>query len=176
MATGEDVEDLLGRTKKISRQELRSKTSGGGRSTKFAKYKKLALSLEPGGAGAEVDKLTESQVSSIRTQINHLNPDDADDEEKEFVATRRKMTNDADEDIKDDEGNQLYYLFISREEVNEQQQKEKKEEERQETTNKQQSTTEQTNAAPLNDSKNGESKQEEVKTEAEEDWERVFGE
>jgi hypothetical protein len=119
MAAGEDVDDLIKRTKKISRQELRSKTSGGGRSTEFAKYRKLALSLEPGGAGAEVDRLTESQVSSIRTQINHLNPDDADDDEKEFVATRRKKTTDAGEDITDDEGNQLYDLFISREKVDE---------------------------------------------------------
>lgn len=119
MAAGEDVNDLIKRTNRISRQELRSKTSGGGRSTEFAKYKKIALSLDPGGKGAEVTKLTESQVSSIRTQINHLNPDDAEDDEKEFVATRRKMVSNAGEDKKDDEGNQLYDLFIFREKVDE---------------------------------------------------------
>ena len=48
----------------------------------------------------------------------HLPPEI--DDEKEFVATRRKMTTDGGEDITDDEGNQLYDLFISREEVGEQ--------------------------------------------------------
>jgi hypothetical protein len=119
MSAGESVEDLMRRTKKISRTELRSKTSGGGRSTKYAKFKKMARALEPGGDGAELNRLTESQVSSIRTQINHLNPDDADDDEKEFVATRRKMTDDGGDDVTDDEGNQLYDLFIYREQVDE---------------------------------------------------------
>ncbi len=121
MDDDESVEDILKRTKKISRQELRSKTSGGGRSSQFAKFKKIALSLEPGGEAAEVNKLTESQVSSIRTQINHLNPDDAEDDEKEFVATRRKKVNDAGEDVTDNKGNQLYDLFISHEEVEKEQ-------------------------------------------------------
>jgi hypothetical protein len=160
MSAGESVEDLIKRTKKISRTELRAKTSGGGRSTKYAKFKKMARSLEPGGDGAELNRLTESQVSSIRTQINHLNPDDADDDEKQFVATRRKMTTDGGEDITDDEGNQLYDLFISREEVDEESEAGKQISEK---------------PTETKSSQNGQNAEEEEESSpVEEDWEEMF--
>jgi len=113
-----DVDDILDRGEDISRQEMRSETAGGGRSTEYAKFRKVALDLEPGGEGKKYPKLTESQVSSIRTQVNHLNPEDAeDDEEKEFIATRRKMKTEGGEDITNDEGEQLYTLYLRRDEV-----------------------------------------------------------
>jgi hypothetical protein len=73
--------------------------------------------FENGGEPKKVPEITESQVSSIRTQIDKLNPDDATKkEEKEFIATRRKITEDDDEDTFDEDGNQLYNLYIARRE------------------------------------------------------------
>ncbi|MCS3658583.1 hypothetical protein GGQ11_003389 [Salinibacter ruber] len=112
-----EIDEIKARTEKISRQQLRAETSGGGRSTQYEVFKELALELPAGGDGAKITELTESQVSSIRTQINYLNDDDA--EEKEFVATRRKMKTDAGEDVEDEDGNQLYNLYISHEETEE---------------------------------------------------------
>ena len=136
---------------------MRAETSGGGRSTEFEAFKKLALNLPAGGDAAKITELTESEVSSIRTQVNHLNDDDA--EEKEFVATRRKMKTDAGEDIEDEDGNQLYNLYISHEEVGEETEQ-----------------PESQNSEEEQPSQNGESEQQEVKSEAQADFEKMFDE
>jgi len=110
------VDRLLKETETISRLQYRKETSGRGRSTEYKKFQTLAESLEKDGEAKKVPEVTETTVSSIRTQIDNLNPDEATKKtEKEFIATRRKITEDG-EDVTDEDGNQLYNLYISRQE------------------------------------------------------------
>jgi len=109
------VESILVRAEKISRQQMRSETAGGGRSTDYAKFRKLAIELKPGGDAVKISELVESEVSSIRTQVNYLNDEDAD--EKEFVVTRRKMKDRVGDDVTNEDGKKLYNLYIYRNKV-----------------------------------------------------------
>jgi hypothetical protein len=113
------VDQLLEETETISKIQYRKETRGRGRSSEYEKFADLAENLEKEGAKKKVPEITESTVSSIRTQVEKLNHDDATKKaEKEFIATRRKITEDG-EDVTDEDGNKLYNLYISRQEPTE---------------------------------------------------------
>lgn len=118
----DEVDDLLEKTETISRTEYRKETKSRGRSTKYQKFADIAENLEKledGGKAKRVSRITESTVSSIRTQVEKLNHDDATKkEEKEYIATRRKITENG-EDVTDEDGNKLYNLYIAHKEPTE---------------------------------------------------------
>jgi hypothetical protein len=111
-----EVDKLLEKAETISPVQYRKETSGGGRSTEYEKFQDFAQNLEKGGDKKKIAETTESQVSSIRTQIEKLNPEGATEKkEKEFLVTRRKITENG-EDVTDEDGNQLFNLYLSRQE------------------------------------------------------------
>jgi len=154
------AKEILEGMEKVPLDQMRAELSGGGRSSEFAIFKKVALErLEPGGEPYKAKKLTESEVSSIRTQVDHLNDDGA--EEKEYRVRRQKMKRDNGTDYVDDrdgEEVQLYKVFIRQRDLNDT--SETEEEKSQDL-----SAAEQTN---------GEKKEDEYESEAEKAFEEII--
>lgn len=157
-----EVEDLLEKTETISRVEFRKQTQRGGRSSKYEKYQDLAQELEKGGPAKVIPEITENQVSGIRTQIEGLNPDDATKkEEKEFIATRRKIDEEDERDTFNEDGKQLYNLYIARREPKEE-------------PSGGEDTTSQETSEDSESSQDEDKRQNEERSEAREDFEGMF--
>lgn len=167
------AEDVLKGMEKISREQMNDElSSSGGRTSDYAKIKKIARkTLEPGEGCLKRKGIKEDVVSAIRTQVYHLNDDDLDEhQEPKYDVTRTKMTDENDEDITNSQGEQLYKLYITQNPK-----KEAPEEvDNSVTSDQEQSALDQPDSQDT--SENGESEQEYVKSEAEADFDELFGE
>ena len=157
----EEFKEFASGLEKIPRDKINARlSSSGGRSSKYAKIKDLARKkLEPGGEGFWRKGVTEDVVSAVRTQVYHLNDDNlGEHQEAKYDVTRRKMT-DEDGDVTNKDGEQLYEVCIKQEPKKEKPAGEQQDQQEQES-----------DAVP----ENGESKQQDVASEKEEDWDEMW--